>query len=231
MMGILQLCGYGIALGERTVFDSLDLEIPGKGVSVILGPQAPCKSILLRTLAGFTAGNPSIRTWGQALYQNIPLATSLQRPALVVQNAPLLVSSVAKSLISSLPNRMMLARDEQINMLARVTGELGQEWIMAKANSQVIHLSCPEQKILAIVRETLANPGLLMLDEPTANLDSRGSGMVMSLIRRMAMHRPLLLVSQHPTLIQQLADPVALTLEGRVREVSPATAFFRLPVS
>lgn len=226
MTGILQLHGYGIAVGERTAFSSLDLELPGNGISAIMGPPGSYKSLLLRTLAGMTAGNPFIRTWGQALYQGTPLSACLRRPALVAQRGPLLVSSVLNSLIPYLPDRPTLCRREQMDRLERITVKWGQEWIMAKANSQVIHLPYPEQKALAIVRETLTGPRLLMLDEPAANLDDQGALMVMSLIRRIAVDLPLLLVSHRPSFTRKLADRVAQITDGRVPDFTPAAVFF-----
>ncbi len=69
---LLALRGFGVAFRERIILGDIDLEIPDRGVVVLLGPGGTGKSTLLRTIAGFNDANPSLRTWGEALFLGAP---------------------------------------------------------------------------------------------------------------------------------------------------------------
>lgn len=67
-MSILSLKKYGVAFGERMILRSVDLEIPDRGVFVLLGPSGTGKSTLLCTIFGINDAVSTLRVWGQANY-------------------------------------------------------------------------------------------------------------------------------------------------------------------
>lgn len=166
----LQLRGFGLAYNGRVVLRSVDLDVPGQGCTVLLGPGGTGKSSLLRTLAGYNDNNPNLQVWGAALYQGAA-RTPDHRPALVVQQTRLLVSTVLENLLSGLPDRSRLTRAQQLDRLRQITSELQQSWIMDCLHASVLNLSLVQQRVIAILREFLGRPALLMLDEPTTGLN------------------------------------------------------------
>lgn len=229
MNNILTLRAFGLAFNDRIVLRSIDMDVPAKGITVILGPSGTGKSSLVRSLAGFNDNNPSLQTWGEVRYMDGSM--NLGRPALVMQKAELMVSTVLENLLFNLPNRSSLTRLEQIEFLTGFCGSLKQSWVIDKLGWPVVNLDYHEQRAVSIIRETLARPALLMLDEPTESLSDHGAGEICQLIGEVASMQPVLMVLHHLVHARQLADHVVLIAGGIVQESVDADTFFSMPRS
>ena len=91
-------------------------------------------------------------------------------------------------------------------------------------------LSSGEQQRLSIVRALAADPDLLLLDEPTANLDPYATRMIETLIRQAeARGVTVVLVTHDVGQARRLADDVIFLNRGRVTEQTPSDSFFDAP--
>lgn len=84
-------------------------------------------------------------------------------------------------------------------------------------------LSAGERQRLALARAFLRGSPLLLLDEPTAHLDSESAAGVAAAIGRLTACRTVLLVAHHPRLAAG-ADRVLVLDDGRVREAGRSLA-------
>lgn len=226
----LELRDFDLAFGRASVLRGLNLTVPADGCTVLLGPSGTGKSSLLHSLGGRLDRHTQVTIGGQALYFGAPLSVA-HRPALVEQKPYLLVQSVRESLVGLWPERGMLSRSQQTTYLAETLRALGVDVLVRELDTSVIELPPHVQRMVAILRQTLARPRLLMIDEPTAELDDPAAAEVLSLLDRIKQDRPLLVVSHHLQHTQRLADHVLLVASGRLQEANACRTFFDDPHS
>lgn len=227
---VLELRGFGVAYGARTVLDAIDLDVPGKGCTVLLGPSGTGKSTLLRTISGHNAAHPEVRTWGSCRYA-AGGAQEEHRPALVAQNSRLLVSNVLENLVFNLPRRSALTRRMQIDAVTPLLEECGQQWVLDCLHHPVAERPLAHQRAIAILREAVATPDLLLVDEPTAGLAPEEAASIVELLAALARRRALFVVLHNLREARRIASHVVLIAGGRVQESGDPWQFFASPAS
>jgi branched-chain amino acid transport system ATP-binding protein len=95
---------------------------------------------------------------------------------------------------------------------------------LADRRSQLAaHLSGGEQQMLAIGRALMANPRVLLMDEPSEGLAPQIVADVMATIRQLkASGLSIVLVEQNPKLVFDIADDIVILNSGRVAVVATA---------
>lgn len=205
----------------RPVLAGVDLEIGGEGITVVLGPNGAGKSVLLRTLAGLQALDGGTLTWGDG-------AAPTEKVAMVFQQPMLLRASVFTNVALALtpldwPRAQVKARTAEV--LERVG-------LAHRAADSARLLSGGEKQRLALARAWAARPRLLLLDEPTANLDPSATEAVEQIVREIRTDGAKIFMTTH-NLAQamRLADDIVFLAAGRVGEHAPASRFFARPQS
>ena len=96
---------------------------------------------------------------------------------------------------------------------------------LAERRSQLAaYLSGGEQQMLAIGRALMANPRVLLMDEPSEGLAPQVVADVMATIRKLKEHGlSIVLVEQNPKLVFDIADDVVILNSGRVAIASSST--------
>jgi tungstate transport system ATP-binding protein len=92
-------------------------------------------------------------------------------------------------------------------------------------------LSGGEAQRVALARAMVLEPEVLLLDEPTANLDPYNVSLIENIVRRTNQENGMtcVLVTHNVFQARRLADRVALMLDGKLVEISPAGDFFDRP--
>ncbi|MCH8147419.1 MAG: ATP-binding cassette domain-containing protein, partial [Planctomycetes bacterium] len=92
-------------------------------------------------------------------------------------------------------------------------------------------LSGGQTQLVCLARALVASPDVLLLDEPTANLDPAHVALVEETIREVQRQRGLTVVWATHNLFQvrRVADRVALMLDGQLVEVAATEPFFESP--
>ncbi|TQV69885.1 ATP-binding cassette domain-containing protein [Exilibacterium tricleocarpae] len=227
---VLALKDYGVAFGEREILHAVTLEVPVRGVVVLIGPVGTGKSTLLRTLSGFNDASPSLRTWGEASYLEAPL-NGAQRPVLVAQKAKLIMASVKENIVYGLPERDNLNRSQQEDVAVRLLQMAGLADLVDKLDASVVDLPLGVQRHLAILRAVAANPKLVMVDEPTADLDEESCRRLLDYLISEGQRRAVLVVVHNQKHARKLGGYTALLAGGVMQEVRLTEDFFADPQS
>lgn len=209
----------------RTVTDIGRLDIRRGEVLALVGPSGAGKSTLLRLLNFLehpTAGR--IIYQGHAFNGNAPLLVRRQVTT-VFQRPMLLKASVHDNVAYGLRLRRLRVDGQVHDILARVGLE-------QMAHSSAHKLSGGEMQRVALARALVIDPAVLLLDEPTANLDPYNIGLIEEIVRQHNRERgtTVVLVTHNVFQARRMADRVGLMLSGRLVEVASTPTFFDAPV-
>jgi atypical dual specificity phosphatase len=227
---VLELDGYGVAFGERVVLASVDLEIPSRGMLVLIGPGGVGKSTLLRTISGANDNNPSLRTWGRALFAGAPLGMG-ERPALLAQKAKLLMGTVLENLMAGVADRGAMTPREQAERARHLLDRAGLVELGQSLAERVIGLPLGLQRRLSIARTTVTEPRLLCVDEPTTDLTEAEAEAVIALLRWEAERRAVIFTTHNQRHARAAGGITALLAGGRIHEIAPTHELFSAPLT
>ena len=162
----------------------LDLDIaPGERV-LLLGASGSGKSTLLHGLAGVLGGDDDGESTGELLVAGRPAAASRGRSGLVLQDpdAQLVMARLGDDVAFGLEN-LGVSRDE---IWPRVDEALSAVGLDLPRDHSTAELSGGQRQRLALAGVLAMRPGLILLDEPTANLDPSGVLEVRDAVARIA---------------------------------------------
>ena len=224
---LLELEGFGVRFGQRVVLDALDLTVPARGVTALMGPGGGGKSTLVRTICGLNDVLEYMDVEGQVRRHGALRAGP--PPAIVIQKPRLAMSRAFDYLIDGLPQRAELTRAEQRAWLEAFLRERGCEALLPRLDDQLIDASSAQRRMFAILRELVSDPPMLCVDEPMASFEDEQAEPILELLRQEGARRAVLVVTHHQRRARALADQVALLAGGRIIELRPAEEFFEDP--
>ncbi|HEC22400.1 MAG TPA: phosphate ABC transporter ATP-binding protein [Chloroflexi bacterium] len=214
--------------GGRTVLRIPHLEVRQGEVLSVLGPSGAGKSTLLRLLALLEAparGQVRFHTGARWVTHDTAAVDDRRQITMVFQRPVLLSRSVQANVRYGL--RVRGERDAH----ARVEAVLRRVSLDRLAQAHVRTLSGGEAQRVALARALVLEPRVLLLDEPTANLDPANVGLIETLIREQHAQSgtTIVLVTHSIFQARRLATRVALLIDGELVEVAPAPRFFDAP--
>ena len=224
--------GWGWRHGGRTAWAlrGVDLHLePGERV-LLLGPSGAGKSTLLTALAGLLDAGSGGEAEGSITLDGRPASRSRDRAGLVMQDpeAALVMARSGDDVAFGLENRGV-PTDE---IWRRVDEALASVGFPYGRDQPTAALSGGEQQRLAIAGILALRPGLLLLDEVTANLDPDGAALVRGVLADVLTESgATAVVVEHR--VEQVVDLVtrAVVLEpggGVVEDGQPAEVFARV---
>jgi molybdate transport system ATP-binding protein len=187
-------------------------EVPAAGVTALFGPSGAGKTTVLRCIAGLERLGGRIAVGGEVWQDERSFRPPHLRSIGYVFQEPSLFGHL--SVRGNLEFGLKRAGAQRLG-LDEVVAWLGLEPLLRRSTTR---LSGGERQRVAIGRALLAQPQLLLLDEPLSGLDAEAKAEILPYLERLhqLMRIPALYVSHDAGEVAGFADRVLLMREGRI---------------
>ncbi|MGY1696697.1 thiol reductant ABC exporter subunit CydD [Geodermatophilus sp. SYSU D00814] len=213
----VELRGVTVRYGERAALDGVDLDLPPLSRTALVGPSGAGKTTAVRLLLGFAAPDA-----GAVLVDGVPLGDRdpdgwRARVAYVPERPFLAPGTVADNVRLGRPGatdaevEQALARAGLLDLVRRLP-----QGTATPLGEDAARLSGGERVRLALARAFVKDAPLLVLDEPTGQLDAATEAEVLAALDGLARGRTVLTVT-HRTAPLALHERVVSLQDGRVR--------------
>ncbi len=215
--------------GNKILLEDVSFELRRGERLVIVGPSGAGKTTLLRILQRLDEPSRGRLFFCNIPYTDIPPTTLRRKVALVFQEPALFDGSVEDNL--RIHERLGYRNspftiqnlEEALEAVSLPSGFLSH-------NAQ--NLSTGEIKRVAVALALLAEPEVLLLDEPTANLDPTAAAGLLDTLKRLNTAGLTLLAVLHQVgHARKIATRAVLLVGGKIIESAPAEQFFTAPQS
>ncbi len=210
--------------GNKKVVDSVNLQIYEGEILALLGPNGSGKTTLLKILAFIeNPTNGEVKFQGETGTLKNTEKTRMQS-TLVFQKTILFDTSVYNNIAYGLKIRKIPkdVRNEEVKRVLKLVKLEGFEKRPARK------LSGGEQQRVAIARALVLKTKLLLLDEPTANLDPKNASILEEVIATVNREHKITIVMATHNMFQAKTLPtrIALMSDGKITEVGTPTEIF-----
>ena len=197
----------------------LDFVIPENAVVGLVGKSGSGKSTILRLAQGLHLPNAGVLRLGGVDVREVDRAVWRRRMGVMVQDDVLFARSVAENIAVGDPSMSW----ERIVRAARLAGAHGFVVDMPRGYNTLggergCTLSGGQRQRLVLARALAGDPDLLLLDEPTAALDSESEVRFRECLTEIAENRTVV-VSTHRLRLLRDADVIVVVDSGRIVEI------------
>ncbi len=217
--------------GDREIIRGVSLRLPEGRILAVMGPSGSGKSTLLKTVNRLLDHTPGARVRGHVTVYGID----------VYRTNPYRVRRIV-GMVFQTPNPFPhmsiydnVAIGPRLHGLAKSKSELDEivRWALERAmlwdevknrlSDPPTRLSGGQQQRLSLARALALKPRLLLLDEPTANIDPQNARRLEESIRRLAREEGMtaVIVTHTPQQAVRISDYAAMLYQGKIIEWGP----------
>jgi len=198
-----------------TALDRVSLDVEAAGIVALMGPSGSGKSTLLHLVGAMdTADEGRIRVGERELTRLSRREQTAYRRTIgfVFQRFHLLPALTVVDNVGA----PLLPRRGAAEVVPRARALLDAVGLDGKGDVLPSRLSGGEQQRVAIARALLNDPGLVLADEPTGNLDSATGAAIVDLLLRLREERGMtILVATHDRSVAERCDRIVRLEDGR----------------
>jgi tungstate transport system ATP-binding protein len=216
----LTLGNASVTFNETDVLGPITLDQTISGLVTILGPNGAGKSVFLSLCHGTL--RPSS---GRVLWDGQDARASRQTRGFMLQTPVVLRRTVAANIAFALQSHA-IPRDQHAEKTAAA---LDLVRLTDKALAPAATLSGGELRRMNLARALVADPTVLLLDEPFAGLDPAATQSIETIILSVARQTPILMANHDLAQTRRIAERVLFFSHGELRENALASAFFSGP--
>jgi putative ABC transport system ATP-binding protein len=210
----LRTAKLAVLIGSRAVLSGIDLEARPGSVLVVTGPAGSGKTTLLHVLAGIISpsqGEATLDGESATRFRE----TKGSSIGFVPQTLGLAAALTAAENIAVPLQLLRLARQQ---VAARVQETLAALGIENAGEQLATELSGGQQQRAAVGRAIIAEPRLIIADEPTSELDAVSRDVVYALLREAADQGATVVMATHDFDLVERGDDVVYLHDGRLAD-------------
>ena len=209
----IELQGIIVKSDGRIILDIPHAIIPADRICACIGPNGAGKTTFLKLIDGLIKPDS-----GTISHSRRSIKSSL-----VLHHTPMIKAS-ARTNIAMVQDSDPSIQSSDIDAVMEQIG------LSRLANSPAHKLSAGERQKLCLGRAILQKPNLVLLDEPTANLDPNTTEQVEEIIRQFKLQGSDVIFSSHQLAqVQRLAEYIIFIDQGQIKEKGPVGPFFADP--
>lgn len=229
MNKILEVVNLKKNYNGKNVLNVNNFEVSTGQITAIIGPSGAGKTTLLSIINGIEKPDD-----GKIIFEGEELsATSgfskeaTKRMAMVFQKPVMFNTTVYKNIVYGLKLRK-IDGDQIKRRLTEAASWMGLENLL---NQKAITLSGGEAGRVSVARAMIIRPDLILMDEPTANLDPANVAIIEDMITKACSEygATVIIVTHNMFQAKRLANDVAFMLNGQIVETGSAEAIFENP--
>ena len=207
-----------VCFQKNKIIKELNFKIDHKDITAVIGPNGAGKTILLHTINGLTHIENGEITFNSYLNNEVR-----KKQALVFQNPTLL----RRTVLSNMEFIADIYKNIDRNMIQNCLTRCGLKGYDQKSARL---LSGGEKQRLSLARALLIHPSILLLDEPTANLDPFSLKLIEDIILEENEKGTCVILTTHDMAqAKRLATNIIFMNKGEILEQSDSITFFKKP--
>ncbi|WP_346880442.1 ABC transporter ATP-binding protein [Clostridium sp. UBA3061] len=222
------------AYEDNSILENVSFIIPYNKTTAIVGPSGVGKSTALKLIERFYAPSKGRITRGGVDIQEFNLKNWRSQVSYVTQDIPMMSGTIRENILYGVKKEVT---DEELKQAAEVANAY--EFIMKQSegyDTQVgqfgSRLSGGQKQRITIARALLSKPSILILDEPTSNLDAEATAEVMKGIKNLKINRTAIVVAHDEKAILDADHIVVFNLDGSISsgthmELLATNSFYR----
>lgn len=228
-----------IYYGKKEVIKGINLRIPKNTIFAIMGPSGCGKSTLLRSFNRLLELNMDAKIEGEVLIfgkniygEDVDPISIRRKVGMVFQYPnPFPHLTLYDNIAIGLKLNNLVKSKEEMDKRVRWALEKASLWdeVKDRLYEYPASLSGGQKQRLVIARALALKPKILLMDEPTANIDPVGTKNIEKLLFELKKDYTIVLVTHEPAQAARTSDFVGFLYLGKLIEVGPTKYIFEKP--
>jgi len=220
----LLLEGHNLSVMRQgnSIINGVSLNVGDTGICGLVGANGSGKTTMISLMAGLIkpdSGEVRMTGVGGMTASSLRIGLMMQKPAIM-----------RRTVFGNCDYVLVAQGIPAGERKARIDEGLALVKLHALKHQDARTLSSGEQQRMALARVLIADPGVLLCDEATSNLDPQSTRMIEAIVKaRAEAGLPVLWVTHNLAQLRRLASRVVFMDQGRVLAEQDTTAFFDAP--
>lgn len=201
---IIEVSNLSFSYEQQKILDNINFKIEKNDFLTIIGPNGGGKSTLLKLILGINKMQKgSVKIFNKAHLEQIYRVGYVPQNTNINLNFPITVLEVVMMGQNSLKKRLFGYKKEEKQKAYEVLEKVSMEDL---ADNKISNLSGGQRQRVLIARALFSNPDILLLDEPTSNIDISGCEQIYSCLEYLNKDITVIVVSHDISVILKYAS-------------------------